>query len=489
MKKDAGIIATSLLFLAGHLFLVWKDHYWFALFPLLCFVVLGTFLRPKQVLFFVVLSTPLSLNIEKLGIGLGGAGLAIPTEPLLAGLMLLFLYKVLLEGFPDRRILRHPMSILILAYLAWTFITTITSTMFLVSMKHFLAQCWFVIGLYFLPLYFFQDRKWVHRFPWAHALPLAIVAGYTLIRHAAHGFAEDPSHFVMNPFYKDHTIYGAALALTVPLIFERSFSRKVPWHLRSGLFLLCTLFVLAIVFSYTRATWVSLLGAALVYPFLLLRIPFKYPVTIVLIAAGGLYAYQDQLFMRLEENKQDSEKNLSAHVESISNVATDASNLERINRWKSAWRMFEEHPIFGFGPGTYQFKYAPYQEPEEKTIISTNFGTRGTAHSEFLGPLSESGALGFLIRSALVIYLFYLGFRLYLDLPKGRLRGTTTAVFLGLVTYFTHGVLNNFLNQDKAAIPVWLFIAVLTAVDLYHKDHERERKNLDMKGSGDPNPQ
>ncbi len=489
MKKEGGIIATSLLFLLGHLYLIWYDHYWFAFLPLLCFVILGAFFRPIQVLFLVVLATPLSLNIEKLGIGLGGAGVAIPTEPLLAGLMLLFVYKILLEGYPDKRVLKHPMSLLLLTYLGWTLISTITSTMFLVSFKHFLAQCWFVIGLYFLPLYFFQDRKWIHRFPWAYALPLSLVVLYTLIRHAAHGFAEEPSHFVMNPFYKDHTVYGAALALVTPLILERFFSKKLPLHLRGGLFLLCALLVLGIVFSYTRATWVSLLGMALLYPFLLLRIPFKIPLTIALIAAGGLYIYQDQLYMQLEQNKKASNENLADHVESISNVATDASNLERINRWKSAWRMFEEHPVFGFGPGTYQFKYAPYQEPEEKTIISTNFGTRGTAHSEFLGPLSESGAPGFLIRSGIVIYLFYMGFRLYFTLPKGRLRGTTTAVYLGLVTYFTHGVLNNFLDQDKAAVPVWLFIAIITAVDVYHKDKESEQKGLEVGSSGNSDPQ
>jgi O-antigen ligase len=241
-----------------------------------------------------------------------------------------------------------------------------------------------------------------------------------------------------------------------------------------------------VVFSYTRATWVSLLGAALVYPFLLLRIPFKYPVAIVLIGAGAVFAYQDQLFMRLSQTRAESSDDLKSHVKSISNIASDASNLERINRWKSAWRMFKDHPILGFGPGTYQFQYAPYQEPEEKTIISTNFGTRGTAHSEYLGPLSESGALGFLTRSAIVIYFFYLGFKLYRRLPKGRIRGLSTAVYLGLVTYFTHGVLNNFLTRDKAAVPVWAFIAVLVAVDLYHKEEERERKGLP---SGDPEGQ
>lgn len=193
--------------------------------------------------------------------------------------------------------------------------------------------------------------------------------------------------------------------------------------------------------------------------------------------------------MRLKQNRTESSDDLSEHVKSISNVASDASNLERINRWKSAWRMFKDRPVFGFGPGTYQFQYAPYQDPGEKTIISTNFGTRGTAHSEYLGPLAESGALGFLIRSTLVVYLFYFGFRLYFQLPKGRLRGLSTALFLGLVTYWTHGVLNNFLNRDKAAVPVWSFIAVMVAIDLYHKGREIREKKEEKLNSGNSESQ
>ena len=39
---------------------------------------------------------------------------------------------------------------------------------------------------------------------------------------------------------------------------------------------------------------------------------------------------------------------------------------------------------------------------------------------------------------------------------------------LGLVTYFSHGFLNNFLDTDKLSVPVWGFIAILVALDIYH---------------------
>jgi len=41
-------------------------------------------------------------------------------------------------------------------------------------------------------------------------------------------------------------------------------------------------------------------------------------------------------------------------------------------------------------------------------------------------------------------------------------------ITLGLVTYFVHGFLNNFLDTDKLSVPVWGFMAILVALDVYH---------------------
>jgi len=45
---------------------------------------------------------------------------------------------------------------------------------------------------------------------------------------------------------------------------------------------------------------------------------------------------------------------------------------------------------------------------------------------------------------------------------------------LGLITYYTHGLLNNFLDTDKASVPFWGFIGILVALDLFHKDQTEE---------------
>jgi len=45
---------------------------------------------------------------------------------------------------------------------------------------------------------------------------------------------------------------------------------------------------------------------------------------------------------------------------------------------------------------------------------------------------------------------------------------------LGLSTYFIHGFLNNFLDTDKASVPVWGFMAMLVALEVYHKKEEKK---------------
>jgi hypothetical protein len=48
---------------------------------------------------------------------------------------------------------------------------------------------------------------------------------------------------------------------------------------------------------------------------------------------------------------------------------------------------------------------------------------------------------------------------------------------LGLITYFTHGFLNNFLDTDKLSVPFWGFVAIIVALDVYHlTDEEKKHK-------------
>ena len=160
-------------------------------------------------------------------------------------------------------------------------------------------------------------------------------------------------------------------------------------------------------------------------------------------------------------------------MSSIGNISSDASNLERFNRWNCALRMFELKPITGWGPGAYMFQYAPFQAADDRTIISTNFGLIGNAHSEFLGPLAEQGLLGSLLVVALIVVSCWTAVRLRSRIPPGVDRHLVGAAFFGLVTYYVHAIINNFLDLDKASVPFWAFTALIVVMDLKYPPAEQ----------------
>lgn len=459
------VYGISFIFLVANAYCIANEFFWLNLAPPLLLVIFLAITQLDKLLLFCVFLVPLSVNLSSNEIKIG---ISIPVEPILIGVVLLYLIRMLYTGKLNRELLRHPVTITILFNLAWIFITSLTSQMPVVSFKWMISRLWFVIPFYFLGYYMFADFKNMRRFLWLYILPLTIVIGYTIYQHWLFGFEEDPAHWVMSPFYNDHTAYGAALAMFMPALIAFTFHSGYSNNVRIIAGFLLIVFTVALILSYTRAAWVSLAGAFLLYLILYFRVDWKWVAFIILVAVVYLAASWTDLMMNLERNRQDTSDDLAEHFKSISNISTDASNLERINRWNSAFRMFNERPVFGFGPGTYSFMYAPYQLSSEKTIISTNAGDMGNAHSEYIGPLAESGVLGSLTFLAVSIAIVATGWRLYLRMEAGPQRAVVLAVLLGIVTYLIHGTLNNFLDTDKASVPFWGFAAMLVAADIAH---------------------
>jgi O-antigen ligase len=272
----------------------------------------------------------------------------------------------------------------------------------------------------------------------------------------------------MEPLFKDHTSYGAVLAMYFPIITGLLLSKKMSLLMRVLLGIGFVILTTGLVLSYTRAAWLSVIGAAVVVVLMILRVRFRTLLISVVVFGSLVYLSFDDIQVSLQRNKQESSDKLEEHVGSISNVSSDASNLERLNRWNCAISMWEERPLVGWGPGVYQFEYAPFQKSKDRTIISTNEGDGGNAHSEYLGPLSEQGVPGMLMVIILVLSVSTLGFRIFQKSRDYETRVVIASAFAGLITYYIHGVLNNYLDTDKASVPFWGFTALLVAIDIWH---------------------
>ncbi|MCX6270201.1 MAG: O-antigen ligase family protein [Bacteroidetes bacterium] len=458
------VYLVSILFILANAYLVYKEYYWGFIIPVVLLLIILYIYSLDKVLLIIVFATPLAVIYRDPEYG---AGISLPTEPLLAGILLVFLLRELYLHDFDKRVWKHPLSLVIIFNLFWMLVTTFTSENIVVSLKFFLARLWFVIPCYFVISQFFKEKKNIHLFIWFYVIPLIGVVFYTIYNHSLWGFEEDPGHWVMTPFYNDHTAYGAILAIFIPITVGLCFNRDYNKTMRLVSFIASAILVLAIFLSYSRAAWVSVVAALLLMVLIVFKIRLR-TIFLMTIGAVALFVmFQNQIFMKLEKNKQDSSSNIVEHIQSISNISSDASNLERINRWKSAIRMFNERPVLGWGPGTYQFLYAPFQNSQERTIISTNAGDRGNAHSEYIGPLAESGVLGMLSFIAIAVLIMFTGIRVYQRAADREIRLISLLIVLGIFTYLIHGLLNNFLDSDKASVPFWGLAAVLVAMDLY----------------------
>jgi O-antigen ligase len=444
--------------------------------PVILAVFLVAIYSFDLIVYIIAFMAPLSIPLHEIMPGFG-FDMYLPTEPLLFGLLVLFLIKIIhVRGF-DRDILMHPVSMAIYTSLIWLFLTSLTSTMPLVSFKFVLSRIWFIVGLYLLAAKLFKEGKNIEKYIWLYVIALIVTIFYSTYRHLGYGLWDrQAAHFVVSPFFNDHTSYGAATAFMLPVLTSFALNKSYTKKQRLASIVALGIVFMGFVLSYSRAAWLSVMVAIGVWGIIKLKIRFK-PLLITFISVLVLFfTFQTQVIMKLEQNSEQSSANITTHISSMSNISSDASNLERINRWSCALRMFAEKPVFGFGPGTYMFKYAPYQLKKDRTIISTNSADGGNAHSEYLGPLSESGVLGLLTFLLIIGTVIYTAVHTYTRLKNYRLRSLVLSALIGLVTYYIHGFLNNFLDTDKLSVPFWGFTAVIVAIDIYsRKELEEER--------------
>jgi len=445
------------------MYFIAKNQYYASVLPFGLFFLLLYFFALDKLVWIVVFLTPLAITITDSDFGLG---VSLPTEPLMAGILLLFIIRLFFDWRFDKRFIKHPVTLAIFFNLLWMLLTTITSELPIVSIKYFVSRLWFVVPFYFLMSQLITKTSDIRKFSWLYIIPLIIVIIYTTIHHSLWGFTMKAGHWVMTPFYNDHTAYGMILAFFLPITISIIFTKEYSKTQKNYSILAVILILIALVLSYSRAAWLSVFAGIGVAFLMYFKIKFRYVLISLIALVSIFFAFEQQIFDRLSKNNQDSSGNFMEHISSASNIATDASNLERINRWACAIRLFEERPVVGWGPGTYQFVYAPMQKSKEKTIISTDFGDAGNAHSEYLGPLAEMGLIGSLSFILIAIMIISTGIRVYIKAPPGSIKYLSMGILVAFITYFVHGFLNNFLDSDKASVPFWGFAAILVLLDL-----------------------
>ena len=450
--------------------------YWLFLLPLAGLTLLLFMLKFETGLMVMALLTPFAVDFALMP----GMELSMPVEPMMILFSAMFVFRVLVQPGYDLRILRHPVTVAVIASLVWMLVTSSTSQIPQVSFKYFAARLWFVLPFFFAAVQIFRDGRRVRQFVLCYGAALVAVILISTVKTLGNFHDLQTLHRVMRPFYNDHTAYGCVIALFTPVTFHYLLSSEGGGRRRILLAVSLAAMLVGLFFSYSRAAWISVIGAVGVYFAIRIGVKVRWLVLLFGLSVSLFFVYQSDVLYKLGKNKQDSSYDIGGQVKSISNISTDASNLERLNRWASAMRMFKERPIMGCGPGTYQFLYAGYQRSYQLSVISTNSGNRGNAHSEYIGPLTEQGIPGAALVLCVFLITFATGVRVYRTAANPAVGRSALAFTLSLLTYYIHGVFNNFLDTDKLSVPFWAFTAAVVAFDIFSEKKKETDDNQQL---------
>lgn len=343
--------------------------------------------------------------------------LNVPEEPLLALLSVAILAAVLKEGRWKQLVWWLWPAWLWLAWLAvsacWSPRPVVSWKYWTVSAVHFWV---FGIGMRLFPAF------WPRLAPWLCG-SAAVSVVYSLAHHATLSFRANQALLAPMPFYPDHTLYAAFLAMLLPWAF--SLQKKYRWSAA----------VLAL--GWLAAGSRGALAAAL-----------------AAWTAAGIRTVAPSGFWKTAGVAAVMGSGLLVLAAGLLNRA-DVSAAERLNRFACGRDMAAERPMTGFGPGTFAFDYLVFQKPENRTRISVDapvternphtYGRGGGAHSEYVQALAETGWPGLVCWLLLVAWPF----------AAGRL---PVAASTSLLTFCLLGVVNNYLHDARIACLFWVAV-------------------------------
>lgn len=424
---------------------------------------------------YIALFFTLPVSVENLSLGFG---INIPSEPIeiVIAFTLLFYWKQLLGVF--KQVNTKPLFLSIAGYILWSWISCIYSDMPNVSVKYTLIETLhlivFIVGYMLIQR---EDFRFFLHCILAYTLSFVLILLRGLYLHAQYNFVIDFSAASMRPFYHDHPFYGAVLAFLIPFwIYFFQKPESLPRFLRNKNLVAVVLFLLLVglFLSFSRAAWLTTIVGGISS---LLVYRFRRKTNHLAMAFGSLVIMLALVGLLLSGVTQKKEyiKSSSVYHQLLSafNWTYDVANLERLNRYKCAWRMFQEKPLTGFGNNLYKFKYLAFQKQEEMTRISLSqalpaarMGTGGNSHSDYLAALTELGLPGFVLWCGIVFFSLLLSIKLFFQ--KEEL--IFLFIFFSLTTFFVHVLVNNFIHEDKLACFMWSCCA-LVLVKTHKQNH------------------
>ena len=403
----------------------------------------------------------------------GGLSMDVPSEPLMLALTACVAGAFLLgTGHLPRREWLHPLLVILALMVAWTALDAAFSVNTLKSLKYLLAKGWYLTPFVLGTLLIVRRPNDTWRIAAVYAAGACLSVLYVASRHATKGFSFEQINWALHPFFRNHVIYAAMLALLVPFGWfamraASSGAARLAWQVVLGILLF------GLLTSYTRASMLSLPIAGLFYLVMRLRLTKILLLALALGTTGAVsYVVVGDRYMAYApdyEHTVFNGQNFEKHLEATYKLQ-DVSGMERVYRWVAAARMIGDKPLVGSGAATFYPEYKRYTVKSFRTYVSVN-SEKSTTHNYFLLQLAEQGIPGFLLFIALIATALLRAERLYHRARhQPEIRRVVLAAALSLVVIVFHLTLNELVEVDKIGPVFFICLALLVRCDSWLAD-------------------
>jgi O-antigen ligase len=450
----------AIFFFTAIWFAYWQEIY-FLLIPPGLIIVLFLIQNPWYLFYLLIISIPWSFEFSF------SPTLAtdLPDEPMMilgsiAALMYLVHNR---KAFQIKKV--HVLSAIIILQVAWTFISVIASTDFILSMKYLLAKGWYVLAFFVLPVILFRDIHFFKKVIFLFLCSMLAVTSVILFKHAGNDWSFDKVNDAVRPFFKNHVSYSSLLVFMVPLLLSvicLTRSKKFKWLF----YFLLIGTLMAVYLSYARGAWLALLAGVVAYWLVHKRLLLSgFVFLLLVIIIGTFWVKSDQRLIKFSNDYKSTiyHSNLEEHI-----IATyqlkDLSNAERIYRWIAGVRMVKDNWQTGWGPSTFYSQYKSYTLPAFKTYVSNN-PEKSTVHNYFLLVLIEQGIIGCFLFIMLMATALYYVQKIYFGTNQRFWKVVSASIGSILVMQCVINFLSDLIETDKVGSVFYLCLATLVIAD------------------------
>ena len=266
--------------------------------------------------------------------------------------------------------------------------------------------------------------------------------------------------YLIGSFYWHNQMAGFIVIL-IPLLLSLFLLIK-NLYLKFVLLSAILISLIAIVFTYSRGGWLSLIASLLLF----LALSFKkikshikplFIMFVIFLISMVVVIKPANIGRKIESIKTE----LSSQTRSVS------GNL-RITVWQNTFKMIKDNPIFGVGPGVFGESYYKYQNVP--WLYAKN------AHNHYLEYVAELGIVGFFLFAAITINA------IFMVLAERKVLGDFAKypLLIGVIAALFGSAFHALVDIDWSRISLysiyWILLAILFA------NLTRKEKKIDVVG-------